>query len=156
MEKIINEYHDATEYHRTDWQKKILISNKVGYQINNIIFSQKLFYCSFVTNYIQSLFWNLFLRILFYKQSRNRHFLKPVTKQILNLPPFLEVVCSTAVQNLSVYFRNLTVIIHEMMIKGLFLLSQKKVNQNRRYLLSYFPLYGLNSNATGKHDFINV
>jgi len=66
-------------------------------------------------------------------------------------------VCSTAESRiLHVYYRNSLVIIHEVKIKGLFLLRQKEVNQNRRYLLSYFPLYGVRSNAPVKHNFINV
>lgn len=86
---------------------------------------------------------DLFLSILFYKQSRNAHSLKCHTEQTLNLLPFLEVVCSTADSRiLCVYFRSFLVIIHELKIKGLFILRQNKVNQNRMYLLSYFPLCG--------------
>lgn len=100
---------------------------------------------------------DLFLSILFYKQSRNTHSLKSHTEQTLNLLPFLEVVCSTAESRiLRVYFRNFLVIIHELKIKGLFILRQNKVNQNRMYLLSYFPLYVVRSNVTLNPDFINV
>lgn len=159
MDIILYGYHDATEYHRTDWLKKRLRSNKVSYQINNIRISppSELLCFFFVSNYIQNRIWNLFLSISIYKQSRNTHSLKSHTEQTLNLLPFLEVVCSTAESRiLYVYFRNFLVIIHELKIKGLFILRQNKVNQNRMYLLSYFPLYVVHSNATVNPNFVNV
>lgn len=82
------------------------------------------------------------------------HSPKPQTKQTVHLWYHFWMLC--AVQQPRVLHVYLLVIIHEMKIKDLFLLRQKEVNQNRRYLLSYFPLYEVHSNATVKHDFINV